>query len=53
MDESLMFNKIHELCCCCGFAIDVIAKDCHILQDMVAEMFLETFRMILEKMESK
>lgn len=53
MDESLMFNKIRELCCYCGFAIDVIAEDCHIPQDMVAKMFLETFRTILEKMESE
>ena len=53
MDEKLMFQKIRELCVCCAMAIEQISKDCGIRQDLVAKMFIETFKRILEKAEGE
>lgn len=53
MDEKLMFQKIRELCACCAIAIEQISKDCGIRQDLVAKMFVETFKRILERAEGE
>ena len=50
MNEELMFNKIRQLCIANGAAIDKIAKDCNINQDLVAKMFIETMQTILDGM---
>ena len=49
MDEELMFHEIKDLCIRCGLAIDKIAKDCNINQNLVAKMFMKTMQNILDK----
>ena len=51
MNEELMFDEIRKLCLANGAAIDRIANDCNINQDLVAKMFMETMKLILNKME--
>lgn len=53
MNEQLMFDEIRELCKVTGLAIDKIAKDCNINQDLVAKMFLSAFQEILNKMQNQ
>lgn len=53
MDEKLMVQKIRELCICCGMAVEKISRDCGIRQDLVAKMFVETFKRILEIAEDE
>ena len=53
MDEKLMFQKIRELCICCAVAVEQISRDCGIRQDLVAKMFVETFKRILERAEGE
>lgn len=46
-DEKRMFERVRELCTCTGKAIDVIAKECGIPQRLVAEMYMNIMREIL------
>ena len=53
MNKELMFHEIRELCKANGLAIDKIANDCGINQNYVAEMFMQTMRMILDNMRGE
>ena len=53
MNENLMFFEIKELCKCCAEAIDHIAKDCNINQNLVAKMFIATMDKIVNDAEEK
>lgn len=50
MNKELMFNEVRQLCMITGKAIDKIAKDTDISQDLVAKMFIETLQTTLDKM---
>ena len=49
--EDKLFHEIRELCYANGVAIDRIAKDCGINQDLVAKFFLEVMKEILDGMK--
>ena len=49
--EKLMFDQVRKLCIVNGAAIDKIAKECNISQDLVAKFFLEVMKNILDNME--
>lgn len=53
MNKELMFHEIKELCKANGLAIDKIANDTGINQNYVAELFMQTMRMILNNMKGK
>ena len=53
MNKELMFHEIKELCKANGLAIDKIANDTGINQNYVAEMFMQTMRMILDNMRGE
>ena len=53
MNEKIMFQGVRELCCQCGIAIDRIAQKSGIRQDLVAKMFLETMKEILNRIEGE
>ena len=53
MDKELMLHEITELCKANGLAIDKIANDTGINQNYVAELFMQTMRMILNNMKGK
>ena len=53
MNEKLMFEMVRKLCMANGSAIDRIARETNIPQHLVAKMFVETFTMILNKMDGK
>lgn len=45
------FEQIKNLCKACGFAIDKIAKQFNIKQNLVAKLFMETMQAILSETE--
>ena len=53
MNEQLMFNRVRELCIAVGIAIDTIGKDCNIRQDLVAKLFIENMKAILDDVKKK
>ena len=53
MEEKLLYDRIKELCLCSGAAVDRIAKECGINQTLVAKMFINTFKLIIDKMEGE
>lgn len=50
MDKELLFSRIKELCICNGKAVDKIAKECNVNQNLVAKQFMEVMKSILDKM---
>ena len=46
------FEQIRNLCKACGLAIDKIAKQFSINQNLVAKLFMETMRTILSEVEN-
>ena len=50
-DEELMLKGVKSLCTACGMSIDRISRKTSISQDLVSELFMETMRLILDKME--
>jgi hypothetical protein len=46
------FEQIRNLCKANGIAIDKIAKQFHIKHQLVAQLFIETFQLILKEMET-
>lgn len=53
MNEKLMFDMIRKLCNANAVAIDRIARETNINQNLVAKMFIETFTIILNSMEQE
>ena len=45
------FEQIKKLCKACGFAIDKIAKQFNIKQNLVADLFLQTFQRSIKEIE--
>ena len=45
------FEQIKNLCKACGLAIDKIAKQFNIKQNLVADLFLKTFQKIIKEIE--
>lgn len=45
------FEQIKNLCKACGLAIDKIAKQFNIKQNLVAKFFMETMQTILREIE--
>lgn len=45
------FEQIKNLCKACGLAIDKIAKQFNIKQNLVAKLFIETMQTILKEIE--
>lgn len=50
-DEELMFKGVKSLCTACGMSIDRISRKTGINQKLVATLFMESMRLILDKME--
>ena len=48
--EKEYFEQIRNLCKACGLAIDKIAKQFNIKQNLVADLFLQTFQKIIKEM---
>ena len=46
MDEKKMFDEVRQLCLANGLAIDRIAHDCNINQNLVAKFFMEVMQKI-------
>ena len=53
MNEELLFDKVRELCLANGAAIDHIAKECNINQNLVAKFFMQVMQGILDDTEKK
>lgn len=53
MNQELMFDQVRQLCLANGAAIDKIAKDCNINQNLVGKFFLEVMSLLLEETEKK
>lgn len=53
MDEKLLFDRVRELCLANGVAIDHIAKECNINQNLVAKFFMQVMQGILDDTEKK
>ena len=51
MNEKMMFKMVRDLCKANAVAVDRIAKETNIPQNLVAKMFIKTFESILSKME--
>lgn len=49
MDEQLMFERVRQLCLANGIAIDKIAKECGINQNLVGKMFITVMQDLLDK----
>lgn len=45
------FEQIRNLCKACGLAIDKIARQFNISQNLVAKLFMETMQTILSEVE--
>lgn len=43
------FNQVKYLCEVCGLAIDKIAKQFNINQNLVAKLFMETMKTVLDE----
>ena len=52
MNEQLMFEKVRQLCLVNGIAIDKIAKECGINQNLVGKMFITVMQDLLNKTEA-
>lgn len=52
-EESLLFDKVHELCILCAKGIAMIAGDTHTHPKLVAKLFMEVFQTVLDKMDEK
>lgn len=50
-DEEEYFEQIRNLCNACGLAIDKIAKEFNIKQNLVAGLFIQTFQKIIKEIE--
>ena len=44
-------EQIKNLCKACGLAIDKIARQFNIKQNLVADLFLQTFQKIIKEIE--
>ena len=44
------FEQIRKLCKACGLSVDRIAKQFNINQNLVAELFIQTFQKIIKEM---
>ena len=53
MNEELMFDKVRQLCLANGAAIDKIAKDCNINQNLVGKLFMKVMQSLLTETEKK
>lgn len=53
MDETKMFDEVRQLCLANGLAIDRIAHDCNINQNLVAKFFMEVMQKILDDVDNK
>ena len=49
-EEKEYFEQIRNLCKACGLAIDKIARQFNINQNLVAELFIQTFQKIVKEM---
>ena len=45
------FEQVRNLCKACGLAIDKIARQFNIRQNLVAKLFMETMQTILSEVE--
>ena len=45
------FEQIKNLCKACGLAIDKIARQFNIKQNLVAKLFMETMQAVLNEVE--
>ena len=52
MDEKKMFDEVRQLCLANGLAIDRIAHDCNINQNLVAKFFMEVMQKILDDVDN-
>lgn len=52
-DKDKMFEQVRTLCKLCGMSIAKISEDCNMKPKLVADMFIETMKLILEKMEKE
>jgi predicted transcriptional regulator len=53
VDEKLMFDRVRQLCLANGMAIDKIAKECNVNQNLVGKFFIEVMQSILTETEKK
>lgn len=53
MGQEKMFEQVRQLCLACGMCVDKIAKECGVNQNLVAEMFMETMRSILDRVKER
>ena len=53
MNEKLMFDRVRKLCMANGLAINQIAEECNINQNLVAKFFMVVMQDILDKVEKK
>lgn len=49
-EEKEYFEQIRKLCVACGISVDKIAKQFNKNQNMVAQLFIDTFQKILKEM---
>lgn len=45
------FEQIKNLCKACGLAIDKIARQFNINQNLISKLFMETMQTVLDKVE--
>lgn len=45
------FKQIKNLCKACGLSVDKIARQFNINQYLVAELFIQTFQMIIKEIK--
>lgn len=51
MWDTEYFEQVRNLCKACGLAIDKIARQFNINQNLVAKLFMETMQTVLDKVE--
>ena len=53
MNEDLMFERVRELCIETGNAIDDIAKECNINQNLVIRFYLMLMEKVIKDVEKE
>ena len=48
-EEKEYFEQIKKLCKACGLSVDRIARQFNINQNLVAELFIQTFQTIIKE----
>ena len=48
--EKEYVEQIKKLCVACGLSVDRIAKQFNINQNLVAELFIQTFQRVIKEM---